>query len=255
MLHRSEYFKTALSTSVGTNNKVLNVEECSSRVLATAVDFIYGIGIPEDFSSEDAKSLLAMADLYLMEDLKDAVGPLIFKKETNRDNILEISKMAEKYSAQKLKELCCEFIFKNIKTLDKKTLMELYQALPLLGEMLWLAAIDGKSQDMVDLANKVLGINLKEPFKKRGDFQLEDDYRNYVLTCIKPNMLVRCNKNSTWKGGHGYVPEGTIGRVISVEPLKVKWPKTSSISAGEYTGKFINLDLLTLPIASYLLND
>ena len=244
-----------MKTSVGNNNKVLKVEECSPHILATTVDFIYGMRIPEELSSEDAKSLLAMADLYLMEDLKDAVGPLIFKKETNRDNILEISKMAEKYSAQKLKELCCQFIFKNIKTLDKKTLMELYQALPLLGEMLWLAAIDGKSQDMVDLANKVLGINLKEPFKKRGDFQLEDDYRNYVLTCIKPNMLVRCNKNSTWKGGHGYVPEGTIGRVISVEPLKVKWPKTSSISAGEYTGKFINLDLLTLPIASYLLND
>ena len=62
-LSRSEYFKTALSTSVGTNNKVLNVDECSPNVLATVVDFIYGIGIPGDFNLEDAKSLLAMADL------------------------------------------------------------------------------------------------------------------------------------------------------------------------------------------------
>ena len=46
-------------------------------MLATAVNFIYGIEIPEDFRNEDAKSLLAMADLYLMEDLKDAVVSLI----------------------------------------------------------------------------------------------------------------------------------------------------------------------------------
>ena len=59
------------------NNKVLNVEECSPLVLATVVDFIYGIEMPEDLSSEDAKSVLAMADLYLMEDLKDAVVSLI----------------------------------------------------------------------------------------------------------------------------------------------------------------------------------
>merc|ERR550519_353691 len=130
---RSEYFKTALNTSVGNNNKVLKVDECSPHVLATAVDFIYGIGIPGDFGSEDAKSLLAMADLYLMEDLKNAVGSLIATKHTNKDNILEVSQMAEKYSAQKLKELCCEFIFQNLKTLDEKVLMELYETLPLLG--------------------------------------------------------------------------------------------------------------------------
>ena len=62
-LLRSEYFKTALNTSVGNNNKVLNVEECSPHVLATVVDFMYGIGIPEVFTNEDARTLLAMADL------------------------------------------------------------------------------------------------------------------------------------------------------------------------------------------------
>ena len=87
MILRSEYFKTALNTSVGTNKMVLKVEECSSHVLATLVDFIYGIGIPEDFSGEDAKSLLAMADLYLTEDLKGAVGSLIASKHTSEDSI------------------------------------------------------------------------------------------------------------------------------------------------------------------------
>ena len=133
LIFRSVYFKTALNTSVG-NNKFVKVDESSPHVLATAVDFIYGIEIPEDFGSEDAKSLLAMADLYLMEDLKDAVGSLIATKQMNKDNILEVSQMAEKYSAQKLKELCYEFIFKNLKTLDKKLLMELNETLPMLAK-------------------------------------------------------------------------------------------------------------------------
>ena len=42
----------------------------------TAVDFMYGIDIPEDFKG-DLKSLLHLADLYLMEDLKDAGGSRI----------------------------------------------------------------------------------------------------------------------------------------------------------------------------------
>ena len=124
-LFRSEYFKTALNTSVGTNNKVLKMDDCSPHVLATAVNFIYGIGIPGDFGSVDAKSLLAMADLYLMEDLKNAVGSLIATKHTNKGNILEVSQVAEKYSSQKLKELCCEFIFQNPNNLDEKVLMGL----------------------------------------------------------------------------------------------------------------------------------
>ena len=115
------------------NNKVLNVEECSPLVLATVVDFIYGIEMPEDLSSEDAKSVLAMADLYLMEDLKDAAGSLIATKHTSKDNILEVAKTAEKYNAQKLKELCYQFIFQNLNTLDKNLLMELYETLPLMG--------------------------------------------------------------------------------------------------------------------------
>ena len=71
---RSEYFKTALNTEVGGGwKRVITVEECSHRVLSAIVDFMYGINIPEDISMEDMFSLLAMADLYLMEDLKVAV--------------------------------------------------------------------------------------------------------------------------------------------------------------------------------------
>jgi len=223
---RSEYFKTALNTSVGNNNKVLKVDECSPHVLATAVDFIYGIGIPGDFGSEDAKSLLAMADLYLMEDLKNAVGCLIATKHTNKYTILEVSQMAEKYSAQKLKEWCCEFIFKNLKTLDEKVLMELYETLPLLGNRAW--------------QERVKGTNQPDTFKKRGDFQSEVDYKLYLITHMKPGILVTSNRRVS-------VPVGTIGRVLSFDIIKgpqVQWSDGFGTST---LGRLIDLDLFTSP--------
>ena len=133
------------------------MEDCAPHVLATVVDFIYGIKIPADISSEDAKSLLAMADLYLMEDLKDAVGSLIATKL----DILEMSQMAEKCCAQKLKEVCYEFIFKNLNTLDKKMLVELNEVMPLLGEKAWLELINkGRSENSTDFVGQKTGSKL-----------------------------------------------------------------------------------------------
>ena len=140
---RSEYFKTALSTAVGDQKRVIDVQEfsaqvimttfaafanttfwqkyctifvwrniTSAQVLATAVDFIYGISIPEELSNDDAKSLLTMADLYLMEDLKVALAPLL-GKQLSKENILEISMMAEKYTAHKLMDICSDFVLTN----------------------------------------------------------------------------------------------------------------------------------------------
>ena len=78
---RSEYFKTALNTEVGGGwKRVITVEECSHLVLSAIVDFMYGINIPDNFTMEEMFSLLAMADLYLMEDLKVAVAPLLSKQ-------------------------------------------------------------------------------------------------------------------------------------------------------------------------------
>ena len=254
LLFRSEYFKTALKTSVGNNNKDLKVDECSPYVLATVVDFIYGIKLPEELSSMDANSLLAMADLYLMEDLKDAVGSLIISKHTDIGNILEVSQMAEEYRSQKLKELCCEFIFQNLQNLDKETLMELYKALPLLGEKAWLELVNkGRPQTNTDVLNRVLGINVTDPFKKTEDFQSDDDYKGYVMNHIKPNMLVRCNKSVNLKSLGSRIPEGAIGRVISCDlnGAKVKWLNTSLTPKL----KFGNLDLLTPPVDAPFFDD
>ena len=133
-----------------------------------------------------------MADLYLMDDLKDAAGSLIGTKQTNKHNILEIYELAEKYSNKKLKEMCYQFVFQNLKILNKNQMTELTESLPLLGEkaLLELQQTKGRPQNSVDVANKVLGITLGDPFKKRRDFQSVYDYKGYVMSRIEPNMLV-----------------------------------------------------------------
>ena len=59
------------------------------------------------------------------KDLKDVVGSLIAGRKMEEGNILEFSQLAEKYTAQRLKELCCDFILENIKTLPKELLVKL----------------------------------------------------------------------------------------------------------------------------------
>ena len=231
-------------------------------MLATVVDFIYGIRIPEDCNKEDARSLLAMADLYLMDDLKDAVASLIATKQTDKHNLLEIAELAEKYSNKKLKDSCYQFVFQNLEILDKKKLTKLCEALPMLGEkaLLELQKTKGRPQNSVDVANKVLGINLGDPFKKRGDFQSAADYRGYVMSRIEPNMLVLCNWDNRGEDfdsdsdlQHYNVSQGAIGSVITVDfkGANVRWAGLFRMHRCD----FLDLDLLTPPVSSSLFKD
>ena len=64
---------------------------------------MYGIPIPEDFV--DTQGLLHQADLFMMEDLKTAVGSLI-AKALCLDTVKEIALLAEKYREVTLRETC-----------------------------------------------------------------------------------------------------------------------------------------------------
>ena len=105
---------------MGDNSKTMEVNEFSYEVLSAAVDFMYGIEIPEDFS-DDLKSLLHMADQYLMEDLKDAVSFHI-GKDLNKENIFDISNLAETFGAMALSEKCAQFIFDNVGAIEDEKL-------------------------------------------------------------------------------------------------------------------------------------
>ena len=248
---RSEYFKTALNTEVGGGCKrVFAVEECSHLVLSAVIDFMYGINIPDDFTMEDLFSVLAMADLYLMEGLKDAVAPLL-DKQLKTDNILETSRMAEKHDGLKLKEVCCHFILANIDQLGTSLLDDLFTAMPVAGRTCL-----QKHKKGVEISKDLLGFNLAEldEFKRRSDFSSVMGYSQYVKANIKPNMFVRCIQMTVWddhptNADHPTnlpvpVPDGTLGHVVSTDgqAVTVKWKGKSKC-----VGAMCWVELLTPP--------
>ena len=266
-LSRSAYFKTKLTTLVGDLNNVVKVEECTSFVLAKVLDFMYDIKLPAELSYEDAKSLLAMADLYMMDDLKDVAGSFLADRHLANANILEISKVADKYTATKLRERCCEFIFSNHASLDKKVLTELYKTLPNLGEMAWQEILsNGRPvEGAADILKKVLGIDLTKKFKKRRDFQSEDDYMMYVMANIKPNMLVLRNTEGRFYDQRIHtlytLSTGAMGKITKIDFTD----KKASVQWFDVRGKnqqhqitslkdptnvtFVDLNLLTSPVS------
>jgi len=222
---RSPYFKTALNTDVGSNNQSsrkrtkgiqnqLEVKECSPEVLSTTIKFIYGIGLPEDLSVEDAKDLLTIADLYLMEDLKEALAPVL-GAQLDKDSILEISKMAKKFTAPKLMEICVDFIVSNITDPD-----EIFAGMP------QIAALCFKKQlKKLEIVNMALETDLKINFKKRKDFRYDVEYKDYLMKNLKSGMLVTNKKTLTQSRPWEEVKEGSIGRILSsdTDGASVKW--------------------------------
>ena len=108
----------------GEQNKVIDVYECPPRVLVPLINFIYGIAVLEVFNNQDVKS--HMAHLFEMEDLKDAIAPRLGDQ---LKNILETSKLALKYNALRLTELCCDFILANSDGLSSSLLDQLFKVL------------------------------------------------------------------------------------------------------------------------------
>ena len=168
---------------MGERKNTIDVQECSYDVLCTIINFMYGIALPEVNSCEDLCTLLAMADLYLMEGLKDAVAPFLAKLLT-MNNILEISTMAEQHAAIKLQELCCHFILSSIGSLGTSLMDALCKAMPFLGQ----ASLRKQA-----IASKFPNLNNYQMafFKGRSDFSSDVDYQIYVKANIKPNMIVR----------------------------------------------------------------
>jgi len=244
---RSPYFKTALNTDVGSNNQSsrkrmkgiqnqLEVKECSLEVLSTTIKFIYGIGLPEDLSVGDAKDLLTIADLYHMEDLKEALAPVL-GAQLDKDSILEISRMAEKFTAPKLMEICADFIVCNITDPG-----EIFAGMPQIADLCW-----KKQLKKLESANVALGTrDLKTNFKKRKDFSNDLAYEDYLMRNLKSGMLVTNNKTLTEDEGvyKKEVQKGSIGRVLSSDEdgADVTWE--------EYGITFTSISLLDLDIWS-----
>jgi len=250
---RSKFFETAMNTAVGNNNKAMEVEEFSYEVLSAAVDFMYGIEIPEEFNKEeDLKSLLHMADLYLMQDLKDAAEFLI-SKTLNKENICDISQFADKFRAMLLSEQCAEFLIVNHASVEDEMLAEIKEGTVMAAVAMKML----KGPRRESWVTKLFGN--KPDFKWRKDFGSLDQYMDYVRSQIQPRMIVKSNVSSNWYNSNStrmyIVKEGHVGVALSNmdQEVQVKWltvggdpasPLLNQISRG----LIVCLDLLTLPV-------
>ena len=166
---RSAYFKTKLNTDIGEKPKDVDVQECTPKVLSVVLRFIYGISLPKDLGVEDTKQLVLMADLYLMEDLKEAVAAIMAKLLTHF-NILEISKMAEKFTVPKLMETCADYVISKFGFPDEELIVEVPQLA---------TSCFKKLDEKLKIANLALGTDLSLNFKKWEDFNSDLEHSSY----------------------------------------------------------------------------
>ena len=221
----------------------MEVKEFSFEVLSTAVDFMYGIDIPEDFYNIDVlTSLLHMADLYLMEDLKDAVGFLI-AKDLNKENVFDTSQLADKFRAVALSEKCAEFFFDNATTIEDEKLAEMKEGVVMASLAKKFVMESKRDSWMTKLFGK------RADFKRREDFGTEEDYRGYVMARIKPKMFVSCNKSSSWQhsknGSYYLVDKGHVGFVINTDSCASVTVKWLTLGGYELKGPFEWVELHT----------
>ena len=226
---------------MGDNSKTMEVKEFSYEVLSTAVDFMYGIEIPEDFNNRDElKNLLHMADQYLMGDLKNAVSFHI-GKNLNVENIFDTSHLAEQFGAMALSAKCAEFIFENVAAIEDEKLAEMKEGV----------VMASLAKKFVKESKRDSWMSKRSDFKRREDFEPEEDYKGYVMSRIKPKMFVSLNTSGNWQHSSGRykVDKGSVGFVVNTSSasVTVKW-LTGSLTDFEGEGPSENLDLLTSPV-------
>ena len=180
--NRSEYFEMALSRDwLEKKEKKMELKDCSAEALHVAVNFMYGVNIPEDF--KEHAELLHLAELFMMDNLKEVVEERLAQALT-KANFLEISQVAELYSNTSLITKCGHFLFEEIGDGDEISWEEIVK-LPKVMTAFGKRAKRGK-EGMVPL---------KVP-KKREDFESDELYGGYVKQNVEKGSVVRiCKPN------------------------------------------------------------
>jgi len=159
----SEYFEMALSKDwLEKKEKEMELKECSAEALHVAVNFMYGINIPEDFKEHG--ELLHLAELFMMDNLKEVIEELLAKPLTKL-NYLEICQLAELYSNSSLIPKCGNLIYEEFGKSDEINWEEMGK-LPKVMIAFGKRAMKGK-EDM-------------QVFKKREDFASDQLYGEYI---------------------------------------------------------------------------
>ena len=148
---------------------------------------MYGIEIPEHLKKrEDLESPLHLADLYLLDDLKNAAG-LLLAGGLNKENIFDISLLANKSWAEALRNKCVDYLFDKASSIDDERFGVLTEGV-VMASLVKKFVLETKKQERRPLwVTKLFG---EEPrFKKRKNFASLQAYGHYVESKISRGSL------------------------------------------------------------------
>ena len=216
-------------------------------MLEGVINFMYGVELPVPEDMADVESVLVMADLYLMEDLKDSVASLL-APNLNKDNVMDMYLLADRLNADKLKKMCASF-----------------------------------TSTSITIATRCLGLDTEDilmtTFMKDGFVKIENDM---IVRCKTDSLWWYCvdtklsstayvtPKNNVMNTYEVSVMAGTIGRVVATRNLNdidVKWEIKQDIRRREnsvvFPGKLpilpmgskSDLEVITSPIKRSMLNN
>jgi len=108
LAHGSDYFRNIMASDwIKKDKKSIDIKERQSALLATDVDFLYGVEVPAEV--EDLQGLLSLADMLLMEELREVAGRRLGEQVT-AENCIEMSQLAETYRSASLATACARIV-------------------------------------------------------------------------------------------------------------------------------------------------
>ena len=214
-LNRSEYFETALSKDWLAGERNIELKDCSVEALHAAVNFMYGINIPEDF--KEHADLLHLAEFFMMDNLKEVVEELL-TKSLSKKNYLAVSHLAELYSITSLITKCGDFVFEEI------------------GEVVSWQEMGKFPQVMIAFGKRAMKERKGKVVKKKmEDFASKEEYGEYVMDNVDEGTVVRLRVNDYMRGKK-------VGDLLSVD---TKFPRSGKlrvlIESGAGVGLKVNM--------------
>ena len=185
-------------------DRKMELKECSAEALDVAVNFMYGIKVPERFT--ELRELLHIAELFMMGNLAEVVVQRL-AEELTKDNYVEISQTAELYNKDSLINKCARFVYFQMgDNVDWEVIGKLSNVMAAFGK------IAMKKQSNCTC----LGV-----MKKRENFASDELYGDYVSSVVKPNseIYLRTRIGSLYAG-----TGGTVLEVKRNNSLLVKFP-------------------------------
>ena len=203
--NRSEYFEMALSREwMEKKEKKMVLQDCSIEALNVAVNFMYGMNVPEDFTQYG--DLLHLAELFMMENLKEVVVERL-ARNLSKENYLLISKIAEMYNATRLAEHCAHFVHEEMSVSDEIDWKEM-------GKLPSVIAAFGK---------KAMGSKSPLIWNRREDFESVGLYERFVAESVQEGSIVRLLDD------HDGLKVGHLGKVVFAGPSVSKVSKVSGL--------------------------